>query len=85
LRADAGAAMKSKSRQIREALALGDQIGALHIVARFFDRSSATRSFKRGLDAYNHPDFYHQLGQQRDEITASAVTALVERFGGARL
>jgi hypothetical protein len=45
-----------------------------------FDRSSATKIFKRGLDAYNHPDFYRQLGQP-DEITAVAVTALVEQFG----
>jgi hypothetical protein len=34
------------------------------------------------MDAYNHPDFYRQLGEQPDEITALAVTALVEKFGG---
>jgi hypothetical protein len=39
--------LKSKSQQIREALALGDQIGALRIVARFFDRSSATDGWWR--------------------------------------
>ena len=43
--------MKSKSQQIREALAGGDQIGALRIAARFFDRSSATKFFQRGLNA----------------------------------
>ena len=43
--------MKSKSQQIRDALAPGDQIGAVRIAARFFDRSSATKIFKRGLDA----------------------------------
>lgn len=74
--------MKSNSQQIREALAVGDQIGALRIAARFFDRSSATEIFKRGLDAHNHPGFYRQLGEQPDEITANAVTALVEKFGG---
>jgi len=73
--------MKSKSQQIREALALGDQIGALRIATRFFDRPSATEIFKRGLDAYNHPDFYRQLGQQPDQITALAVNVLIERFG----
>jgi hypothetical protein len=35
-----------------------------------------------GLDAFNHPDFYRQLGEQQGEITANAVTALVEKFGG---
>ena len=74
--------MKSKSQQIREALARGDQIGALRIAARSFDRSSATQVYKRGLDAHNHPAFYRQLGEQPDEITALAVTALVEKFGG---
>jgi hypothetical protein len=51
------------------------------IAARFFNRSSATKIFKRGLDAYNHPDFYRQLGEQPDEITATAVNVLVARFG----
>jgi len=46
------------------------------------NRSVATKIFKRGLNAYNHPDFYRQLGEQPDEITALAVTALVEKFGG---
>jgi hypothetical protein len=69
--------LKSKSQKIREALALGDQIGALRIAARFFDRSSATMIFKHGLDAYNHPDFYRQLGEQPGEITANAG----DRFG----
>jgi hypothetical protein len=54
----------------------------LRIAPGFFDRSSATKIFKRGLNAYNHPDFYRQLGEQPDEITALAVTALVEKFGG---
>jgi len=40
-----GAAVKSKSQQIREALAVGDQVDALRIAARFFDRSSATKNF----------------------------------------
>jgi hypothetical protein len=42
---------------IREAWAAGDCIGALRIAAKFFDRSEATKSFKRGMDAYNNPDF----------------------------
>jgi hypothetical protein len=64
-----GAAMKSKTQQIRQALAGGDQIGALLIAARFFDRSRDTWHFKRGMDAHNHPDFYRQLGQEPNQIT----------------
>jgi hypothetical protein len=39
------AAMRSKSQQIREALVPGDQIGALRIAARFFDRSPTTKIY----------------------------------------
>ena len=35
--------------------------GALPVAARFFDRSIDTKTFKRGMDAYRHPDFYRQL------------------------
>jgi hypothetical protein len=37
--------------RIRVAWAAGDRIGALRIAARFFDRSDATKAFKRGIDA----------------------------------
>ncbi len=56
--------MKCKVDQIRDAWAAGDQIGALRIAARFFDRSDSTLTFKRGMSAYNNPDFYRQLGQE---------------------
>jgi hypothetical protein len=39
--------VKSKTQQIREALSAGDQIGALRIAACFFDRSSATKTYRR--------------------------------------
>jgi hypothetical protein len=44
--------LKSKTEQIREALAVGDQLGALRVAARFFDRSHDTWLFKRGMDAH---------------------------------
>jgi len=47
--------MICKSDQIRAAWGAGDRIGALRIAARFFDRSSDTKTFKRGMDAYNNP------------------------------
>ncbi len=55
------AAMKSKTQQIRDALAADEQVDALRIAARFFDRSDYTTIFKRGID--NNPGFYRQLGQ----------------------
>lgn len=73
--------MKSKTQQIRDALAAGDQLGALRIAARFFDRSDDTMIFKRGRDAYNHPGFYRQLGQEPDQVVTQALKILVQRFG----
>ena len=51
----------------------GDRIGALRIAARFFDRSSTTKTFKHGVAAHNHPGFYRQLGQVPDSRRASSV------------
>ena len=69
-----------KVDQIRAAWASGDYIGALRIAARFFDRSTATRTFKRGMAAHNHPDFYRQLGQVPEQIVADALATLQVRF-----
>jgi hypothetical protein len=46
--------MKRKVDQIRDAWNTGEQIAALRIAARFFDRSADTMQFKRGMDAHNH-------------------------------
>jgi hypothetical protein len=70
----------SKCSKVREAWASGDRIAALRIAARFFDRSEATQIFKRGMDAHNHPDFYRQLRQDPDQITAAALRLLAEKF-----
>ena len=72
--------MRSKTDQIRAAWLAGDQIGALRIAARFFDRSTDTRIFKRGMDANNHPDFYAQLGKEPQELITAALDLLAKRF-----
>ena len=69
-----------KVDKIRAAWVAGDRIGAMRIAARFFDRSSATKPFKRGMAAHNHPGFYRQLGQVREQIVADALAALQVRF-----
>ena len=69
-----------KMDKIRAAWVAGDRIGALRIAARFFDRSSATKTFKRGMAAHNHPSFYRQLGQSPGQIVADALAALQVRF-----
>jgi hypothetical protein len=69
-----------KTDRIRTAWAAGDCMGALRIAAKFFDRSEATQSFKRGMDAYNNPEFYRQLGKDPDLLVTLAVKLLQERF-----
>jgi hypothetical protein len=44
-------------------------------------RSADTQSFKRAMDAHNHPDFYRQLGKNPEQITAEALESLARRFG----
>jgi hypothetical protein len=70
----------SKCSKIREAWASGDRIAALRIAARFFDRSEATQIFKRGMNAFNNPEFYRQLRQDPDQITTAALRLLAEKF-----
>jgi hypothetical protein len=72
--------MDCKSDQIRAAWSAGDQIGALRIAARFFDRSIDTRTFKRGIDAYNNPSFYRQLGKDPEQLMAAALELLAKKF-----
>jgi hypothetical protein len=72
--------MRSKADQIRAAWASGDRIDALRIAARFFDRSTDTRIFKRGMDANNHPSFYRQLGKEPQELITAALALLAKRF-----
>jgi hypothetical protein len=49
-------------------------------VTRFFDRSTDTKIFKRGMDAYNNPDFYRQLGKDPEQLTAAAFELLAKKF-----
>ncbi len=73
--------MTCKTEKLRIAWAAGDRIGALRIAARFFDRSDATKVFKRGMDAHNNADFYRQLGKEPEQIVGNALETLARRFG----
>ena len=72
--------MQTKTDQIRATWFRGDQIGALRIAARFFDRSTATKTFQRGIQAYNHPQFFCQLGKDPQELLRAALALLQKRF-----
>jgi hypothetical protein len=70
----------AKSGQIRATWTTGDRIGTLRIAAQFFDRSAATKTFQRGTDAYNHPQFYRQLGKEPQVLVTAARALLQKRF-----
>jgi hypothetical protein len=72
--------MQTKTDQIRAAWFRGDRIAALRIAARFFDQSAATKTFQRGVNAYNHPQFYRQLGKEPQEVMTAALALLAKRF-----
>jgi hypothetical protein len=72
--------MECKTDKIRAAWAVGDRIGALRIAAGFFDRSTDTKKFKRGIGAHNNPDFYRQLGKDPEQIVRDALDVLAKRF-----
>src|ERR1044072_3156267 len=54
----------------------------VRIAARFFDRSIDTRTFKRGIDAYNNPSFYRQAGKEPNykQLITAALELLAKRF-----
>jgi hypothetical protein len=72
--------LTTKTDQIRTAWSAGDRIGALRIAAQFFDRSAATKTFKRGMDAHNNPGFYRQLGSDPDLLLSAALQLLARKF-----
>jgi hypothetical protein len=76
--------MQSKTDLIKTTLARGDWVSALRVASRFHDRSDDTMAFKRGFDAFQHGDFYRQLGKDPDELIHSAVERLQARFCRSR-
>ena len=72
--------MQSKTDTIREHLAAGDQLGALRIASRFFDRGADTDVFKRGWGAHTNPSFYRQIGRDPDALVTAALQRLAVRF-----
>jgi hypothetical protein len=69
-----------KTERIKTTLDRGDWLSALRIASRFHDRSNDTLMFKRGFDAYQHPDFYRQLGKDPEKLVNAAVKRLRARF-----
>jgi hypothetical protein len=52
----------------------------LGIAYCFFDRSNDSKILKRGMDAYNSPNFYRQLGKDPEQLVRGAFDVLAKRF-----
>lgn len=72
--------MKTKSDQIRDALAGGDDARAISIASRFHDRGEQTRLYKQAQSAAQNPAFYRQIGKDPDAIIAAALSDMRGRF-----
>jgi hypothetical protein len=72
--------METKSKQIQDALSIGDFKKAISLASKFFDRSEDTKLFKQAQSAINNPSFYKQVGKDPDAIVKSAIDLLSIKF-----
>lgn len=72
-----------KIDQLRALMAAADWRGALALAARFHELGDHRDAIKRGHEAYVHPRFYAQLGQDPAALVALGVQALKDRYGDA--
>lgn len=72
--------MQSKLDQIRDHWGRGDQIAALRIASRFFDKSPETAEFKKGWNAHRNPSFYRQIGKNPEDLVDAALATLARKF-----
>lgn len=73
--------MKTKTNQIKAALAVGNKKKALSIASKFFDRSEDTALFKQAKSAEENPSFYRQIGKDPEAIIEAAMMVINKRFG----
>lgn len=73
--------MRSKLDQLRTLWENGDRLGALRIASKYFDRSPATKTMKRGWDAYSNPSFYRQINRDPEALVGEAMRVMATKFG----
>jgi hypothetical protein len=74
----------SKLSQLKAAMRTGDWRGALRIAARFPELGDHKAAIQRGHEAYAHPRFYIQIGEDPEALKREARRALIERYGVGR-
>lgn len=72
--------MDTKAQKIRNALLSGDEITAVKIASKFFDKSEVTSQCKDAASAMLNPSFYRQIGKDPEIIINNAVASLKDKF-----
>jgi hypothetical protein len=73
--------IEPKIAKVRALMAVGDEVGALRVVARFPRLGDHRDRIQRGWAAYQSPAFYQSLGFDPAALFADAVAAIRERYG----
>ena len=70
----------TKAARIREALAAGDDLGALRIAAKVRVSDGQQSAIERGWAATQNPGFYRQLGRDPETLFVDAIAAIRVRY-----
>ena len=73
--------MDTKLSKVKSALASGDEIAALRIVAKFPRLGVQKDAITRAWAAYQNPEFYREIGKNPAELVAFGVAAVREKYG----
>lgn len=71
----------TKLSKVKAAAFTGDWREAIRLAAKFHELGTQKEAITRAWNAYQSPDFYRDLGENPDALTAAGITALKERYG----
>ena len=74
-------AIITKLQQIKNALAEGDEVGALRIAASFGRLGEYRDRIRRGWAAHTQPRNYAELGKDPAALVADGIAAIREKYG----
>lgn len=69
-----------KLTQAKKLADAGDWAGCLRIVAKFAQLGDEKAAITKGWAAHQHPQFYVDLGYDRQQLWEAAVVACCERY-----
>lgn len=70
----------TKLAKVREAMAVGDWEQAIKLASNLRSLGKYQQAIDRAMDFLNNPNFYRQLGFDREEVMAAGIAALKQKF-----